>query len=540
MKNSTAESAGRRRFELKKRIGAGAFGEVFLADQVSAGGFRRLVALKVLNESAARMKEASSRMRDEARILGRLSHRHIVEVLDLVQLGDRWAVVMAYVPGADLERALNLLGDQGRAIPGPAACAIGAAVARALHAAWLADDGKGGTLKVVHRDIKPSNVRITADGEVKVLDFGVARVDLEGREAMTRRPGLIGTEIYMAPERLLLEGDGPEGDVYALTATMVELLRSDALGRSPVRDEAHAKLVDDAMQSLDGKLQGPPEVVQSVLDALRAGLAADPKARPSAADLVRIFDEGARRLEGATLATVCAEVVAMSDASGDDEVRTTSGTLIEGSSPMSLPTLAPMMDDVEPVVRVPWHYYALAGLLALSGVAMLLANPGSMVSPAPTPMAAKASPVPTEAAVEAPVPAQEAPAQAVPAPELAAAVPAPPVEAVPAPKPVDAPTKRPKPVETQPAVGEVAPEPQAPLGPPVSRAMFAVADVSAIEVRCGNQTFRGTTSVRAVDFPAGTCTVHVEREGRSSSARVQVDGPREVHCTLDGGSLSCR
>ncbi len=532
MKNSTAESAGRRRFELKKRIGAGAFGEVFLADQVSAGGFRRLVALKVLNESAARMKEASSRMRDEARILGRLSHRHIVEVLDLVQLGDRWAVVMAYVPGADLERALNLLGDQGRAIPGPAACAIGAAVARALHAAWLADDGKGGTLKVVHRDIKPSNVRITADGEVKVLDFGVARVDLEGREALTRRPGLIGTEIYMAPERLLLEGDGPEGDVYALTATMVELLRSDALGRSPVRDEAHAKLVDDAIQSLDGKLQGPPEVVQSVLDALRAGLAADPKARPSAADLVRIFDEGARRLEGAALATVCAEVVAMSDASGDDEVRTTSGTLIEGSSPMSLPTLAPLMDDVEPEVRVPWHYYVLAGLLALSGVAMLMANPGSMVAPAPTPVRA-VEPPPAAAAVEAP-------AEAAPAAQIAAAVPEVPVEAAPVPKPAEAPAKKPKPVETQAPAGEAAPEPQAPLGPPVSRAMFAVADVSAIEVRCGNQTFRGTTSVRAVDFPAGTCTVHVEREGQSSSARVQVDSPREVHCTLDGGSLSCR
>ncbi|HMV66976.1 MAG TPA: protein kinase, partial [Myxococcota bacterium] len=107
----------RRRFELRRLIGQGAFGEVYLAEQVSTGGFRRPVALKILNESAARMREAARRMRDEARILGRLQHRHIVEVLDLVQLGDRWAIVMAWVPGADLEQLIDTLGARDEVVP---------------------------------------------------------------------------------------------------------------------------------------------------------------------------------------------------------------------------------------------------------------------------------------------------------------------------------------------------------------------------------------------------------------------------------------
>jgi hypothetical protein len=70
--------------------------------------------------------------------------------------------------------------------------------------------------------------------------------------------------------------------------------------------------------------------------------------------------------------------------------------------------------------------------------------------------------------------------------------------------------------------------------------MFVVADVSSIEVACGDRVFRGTSSVRAIDFPAGACTVRAEREGAWSSTTVSLDAPREVACTLAGGKLGCR
>ena len=217
MTTAVSSEAGGRRFHLKARIGAGAFGEVYLAEQESGAGFRRDVALKVLHADVARNPEAATRMRDEARILGRLSHRSIVKVLDLVQLGDRWAVVMDYVPGVDLEQVVSALEAQGSFVPAPAALEVGAAMCSALHAAYSADDSRGGTLAVVHRDIKPSNVRLTADGDVKVLDFGVARVEnMDSREAMTQGTGWIGTERYMAPERLEGKPYTVKSDVWSL------------------------------------------------------------------------------------------------------------------------------------------------------------------------------------------------------------------------------------------------------------------------------------------------------------------------------------
>ena len=181
-----------RKFHLKERLGAGAFGEVYLAEQDSGAGFTRRMALKVLHTHTKGFAEAGRRMRDEARILGRLSHRNIVTVLDLVRLGEQWAVVMDYVPGIDLDRVIEALEKTGEYFPVPAALEVGAAVCDALDAAFHADDGKGGTLAVLHRDIKPSNILLTRDGDVKVLDFGVARVNLETRESKTGMR--VGTE----------------------------------------------------------------------------------------------------------------------------------------------------------------------------------------------------------------------------------------------------------------------------------------------------------------------------------------------------------
>ena len=98
-----------RRFELRRELGSGSFGQVFLADMVSLGDFRKTVALKVLRPQLGGSSDAAKRLRDEARVLGRLRHRHIVAVDDLIRVDGRWAVVMEYVPGMDLEQLLKSL-----------------------------------------------------------------------------------------------------------------------------------------------------------------------------------------------------------------------------------------------------------------------------------------------------------------------------------------------------------------------------------------------------------------------------------------------
>ncbi len=202
-----------RRFKLIEQVGAGAFGVVYLAEQQSVtGGFRRNVALKVLH-THRRDTTTRRRIRDEARILGRVSHRNVVGVSDLVQFDDRWAVVMEYVPGADLRSLLDAMEQVREPMPIAAALEIGGAVAAALHAVYAATGGDGEQLRALHRDIKPSNIRLTPDGEVKVLDFGIAWMEHASREAETAQNSVVGTLADMAPERARGEDATPQSDV---------------------------------------------------------------------------------------------------------------------------------------------------------------------------------------------------------------------------------------------------------------------------------------------------------------------------------------
>lgn len=556
-----------RRFELKRRIGAGAFGEVYLAEQVGAGGFRRPVALKLLNETAARMKEAAKRMRDEARILGRISHRNLVDVLDLIQLGDRWAIVMAYVPGADLEQVIAVPELAERGLPAPAVAEIGAAVARALHAAYTATNDDGRPLCVVHRDIKPSNVRLTPDGEVKVLDFGVARVQLDGREAHTRRQAMIGTERYMAPERILMESDGPEGDVYALGATLAELLLGEPIGRTPVRDAAHEVWVGEIEARLTHRLSGQPDAAAEAFIALICrSLHATPSERPASLAMVAPFVAASRELRGDDLVTFStAWVHQVPEILGIGSGEPVSATLFEGSteaaptSGRAAPTVAPF-GDVEaapappPTKRTIRILLALALLLlALGGLTGLYAlRLAGAPPPQPTadagidagtvdPATASAAQAQEPAATE---PGEPSTAPVDPAPpsaeiDVVSSEPEPPAK----PSPAPAPAPRPKPAPTPTAAPVPQAEPDAtpsPDGPRVSRAMIVVEDVSSFQVRCGDRSATGTASARLTNLPAGTCTVEAQRGAESWTAQVGITTPREVRCAVANGALTCR
>jgi len=100
---AATDSMQGRRFSLLQTLGEGTFGSVYLAEMTSLGGFRKRVALKLLNSNWNPDSDAGRRLRDEARLLGRLNHRNIVRVDDLIRVSGRWALVMEYIEGADLE-----------------------------------------------------------------------------------------------------------------------------------------------------------------------------------------------------------------------------------------------------------------------------------------------------------------------------------------------------------------------------------------------------------------------------------------------------
>jgi len=283
-------ATGARVFDIHECVGTGGFGEVYRATLRSAGGLEREVAVKTLRPSVAPDDDAVRRLRDEARLLARLEHRAILDVLDIVQLGGRVAVVMKYLDGQDLGSCL----EGHEPLPRRAAVEVIGEVASALAAA--ADH-----LELVHRDVKPSNVRILSDGSVKLLDFGIARSPKVEREGHTSTGMIVGTPGYLAPERVAEAVDGTASDVYSLGCVMyAALARRPLFHRVPrpkllgmaLDQDAHDAYVREALQ----QLPPGPEV-----HLLRRMLAFEPHIRPRASAVEERCEDLAPHLPGEPL-----------------------------------------------------------------------------------------------------------------------------------------------------------------------------------------------------------------------------------------------
>lgn len=209
------------RYRIVEQIGAGGMGIVYRAVDEHLS---RDVAVKVLPPGRPSDANARRRFRDEAYALSRLNHPNIALVFDFDTFGDIDALVMELVPGVMLSDHLR-----SKRLTPPEILDIAKQMAAGLSAAH--DHG------VVHGDLKPSNMRLTPDGHLKILDFGLARMFEGGADQSTRSldegPLGAGTLPYMAPEQLDGEPASPQSDIYAAGATMYELATGEPLFSGP-------------------------------------------------------------------------------------------------------------------------------------------------------------------------------------------------------------------------------------------------------------------------------------------------------------------
>ncbi|MFT4980149.1 MAG: serine/threonine protein kinase [Myxococcota bacterium] len=259
-----------RRFQLQEVVGRGGFGTVYRAHRLG-DGTAETVALKILNPEVADQDFVSERLRDEARLLGLLRHRAIVKVEGLFRLDGRWTVVMEFIEGVNLKRLLT-------AGPVPVGCALAIIeqAASAFHYAYEMPAAHGKPLRLLHRDVKPANIHLTPDGEVKVLDFGVAWGDFQERESVTRSL-MFGSLEYMSPERMD-NIDAHAGDVYGLGAVLFELLVGEPLGRASGNRDRHNDLLRERLALLWGDYPDE-ELYRLVADCLAYDDARRPPAR---------------------------------------------------------------------------------------------------------------------------------------------------------------------------------------------------------------------------------------------------------------------
>jgi len=230
-----------RRYRVLSTVGRGGCGVVYLAELEAPGGFSKVVALKVLHRGVAANSELARRLRDEGRMLGLVRHRAIVNADGLIRVKGRWTIVMEYVDGVTLKR---LIADG--LVPPTIAVLICREIAEALIVAYRTIGPEGMPLNLVHRDIKPSNVKLTSAGEVKILDFGLAKADFESREADSTHQQF-GSLPYMAPECLEGKG-GSKADVYSLGVVLFELLVGDRFGRAYSNPHRHDEHLQGALR----------------------------------------------------------------------------------------------------------------------------------------------------------------------------------------------------------------------------------------------------------------------------------------------------
>ncbi len=263
------------RYRLAESIGRGGMGEVWRAyDETLA----RHVAVKLLLPQDSD-PTATSRFRLEAQTAARIDHPNVVGVRDFGEYDNRLFLVMELVEGPSLATTLTRSG----ALPAERVARIAAQAAAGLAAAHRQG--------IVHRDIKPGNLLLDADGTLKIGDFGIARFMDDPGAALTATGQIVGTSLYLAPERALGKSAGPASDVYALGCVLYQLLT----GRPPFQADTAVAILHQHLDAVpvpprELGVPGLPPAFESYLLGL---LAKEPEHRPAAQQAADWFADGA-------------------------------------------------------------------------------------------------------------------------------------------------------------------------------------------------------------------------------------------------------
>ena len=252
-------------YTLRRQIGRGGMGVVYEAWQ---GSMDRVVALKVLPPGVAADNRALYRFTREAKTAGQLNHQHIVAVHSTgVEEGTPW-YSMEYVEGETLAQVLGRLreAEEGAETPFGTKDEVGyfAAIAKAF--ADVADGLQHAHSKgVIHRDIKPSNLILNGEGHLRILDFGLAR--LEGQESLTLSGDIVGTPAYMSPEQARRKKISVDHrtDVYSLGATLYELLTHQQPFRGKDHNDTLSQIIDQDPRPPSQLNPGVPQDLETIV-----------------------------------------------------------------------------------------------------------------------------------------------------------------------------------------------------------------------------------------------------------------------------------
>ncbi|HEY1532486.1 MAG TPA: serine/threonine-protein kinase, partial [Polyangiaceae bacterium] len=262
------------RYKVLEKIASGGMAEVFRAESAGLEGFKKTVAIKRVLPHLSEKKQFIGMFLDEARVSAQLSHSNCVQVFDIGVGDNTYFIVMEYVDGADLKGLIEHRKKTNTPFPVEEACLICVRICEGLSYAHELTDNNGESLHIVHRDMSPPNVLITRFGEVKIVDFGLAKANSQLEKS---EPGIIkGKFSYLSPEAAQgLPVDG-KTDIFAVGIILWELLA----GRRLFMGETDLETVRMVQQARVPSIrQFNPKVSPELERVLMRSLVGDPAAR---------------------------------------------------------------------------------------------------------------------------------------------------------------------------------------------------------------------------------------------------------------------
>jgi tRNA A-37 threonylcarbamoyl transferase component Bud32 len=221
------DSTGYGRYSLLERVAAGGMAEVFRAKRTGVEGFEKVVAVKRIHSHLSTNKDFVEMFIAEAKMVASLSHPNIVQIFDLGKIDDSYYIAMEFIEGRDLRSILTRARNRGTLLGVDLAAIIVSRVGAALEYAHRQRDPDGHELRIVHRDVSPQNILVSNEGEVKLVDFGIAKAATKASH--TDSGSLRGKLLYMSPEQAWGRALDKRSDLFALGAVFFEILTGHLL-----------------------------------------------------------------------------------------------------------------------------------------------------------------------------------------------------------------------------------------------------------------------------------------------------------------------
>lgn len=215
------------RYVLLDKLAVGGMAEIYKAKTYGIDGFEKLLAIKRILPHCAADRDFINMLVDEAKLTVLLSHANIVQVYDLGKVGDDYFISMEFIYGTNLREFMNRFVEKEEKISEDIAVYVISEVCKGLDYAHRKTDSQGKPLNIVHRDISPQNVLLSYEGEVKIVDFGIAKAAMNVSHTMA---GILkGKVAYMSPEQALGKPIDHRTDIFSTGVLLYEMLTGEKL-----------------------------------------------------------------------------------------------------------------------------------------------------------------------------------------------------------------------------------------------------------------------------------------------------------------------